>query len=391
MPTRNKGKNRSPTSLITVLLVITAIFSIGGLDYINWKKRGSSYFFSGIHLDKKKPLSKENLKDSVIQSILKQGILPEAISSYRDEQKTIHIKIDLYPSEYKALAPELENLFHSSRAKLESKESRDLEGKNYQFWKILGKEKERLSLLFSFPPQPESLPQPSAPDSIKTLARSKVAIIIDDLGYSLKAIDDICRLNIPVAVAILPYSPFAWETAQIAHRHNLEILLHLPLEAVNKDNGSNHTEGLITTIMTEEEILDSLQDCFTKIPHIKGVNNHMGSKVTADSRLMELILGEIKKKHLFFVDSRTSPQSVAFQLAQKIGVPATYRHVFLDTEVNPKSVKSQLETLLELAQKNGHAVGIGHPWPETIQVLQENLELFEKYNCQPVAVSNLLQ
>lgn len=391
MPNINRGKNFPHISIVTILLIMTTIISITGLDYINWKKGDSSFLFSGITRSEKKQYLKEGLKESVIQNIFKLGISPNAVSYYQDDHQTIHIKIDLSLSEYQTLAPELEKLFHHSKAELESRESQNLEGKTYKLWKILSKEKERLSLLFSFPPEPESGPQISSPESLETPGISRVAIIIDDLGYSLKAIDDICRLDIPVSVAILPYSPFAWETAQIAHRHNLEILLHLPLEAVNGENGNTDNNGLITTEMTEEEIFSALQDFFSKVPHIKGVNNHMGSKVTADSRIMELILQEIKNRQLFFVDSRTSPQSVAFQTARALGVPTAYRHVFLDTEIDSKSIKYQLEALLKLAHKNGHAVAIGHPWPETIQVLRENLELFEKYNCQPVAVSNLLQ
>jgi len=147
---------------------------------------------------------------------------------------------------------------------------------------------------------------------------------------------------------------------------------------------------MINSQMEESEIITFIEDSLRQIPHAIGVNNHQGSLITANPRLMKIILRELQKRGLFFVDSRTTSQSVAYQIARSMGLPTTYRKIFLDNEVSRAKIREQLIKLLQRGRREGWAVAIGHPWEETLAVLQENQDLFSSYNCRPVFVSELV-
>jgi len=238
---------------------------------------------------------------------------------------------------------------------------------------------------------PAAVVQPAEEESPELKRRKgKVALIVDDMGNSLQAIEDLCRLDLPVTIAILPHSRWAVETALVAQDHGLEVILHLPLESINDHESNEDTEGLIHSEMSEEEILAALEDSLQRVPFIKGVNNHMGSKITAERRFMKPILETLKEKNLFFIDSVTTGRSVAYQLARQLGIPTAERHVFLDNDASEESIRENLIQLFRLAQRRGYAVGICHPFETTIKVLLENLASIREHNCEAVFISQIL-
>jgi polysaccharide deacetylase 2 family uncharacterized protein YibQ len=217
----------------------------------------------------------------------------------------------------------------------------------------------------------------------------RVALVIDDMGNSLEALDEILALGKPITVSVLPYGEYAVETARIAHDKGLEVFLHLPLESLNNHESESSTRGLILSGMSPEEIRILEEEDIDRIPFIRGVNNHMGSKVTADESLMRLILEPIKKRGLVFLDSRTIGKSVAYDVARSMGVPTAYRQVFLDAEGDGGRVKERLLELFRLARRDGRAVGICHPYAETLRVLKDDFRLLESYGLTAVFVSEL--
>jgi len=237
--------------------------------------------------------------------------------------------------------------------------------------------------------KPETRAETGRPSARKA-PRGEVALIIDDMGYSLEALDDIIRLGEPITISILPYGPETQETARLAHANNLEVLLHLPLESLNDHEADADTPGMILSNMSPEEIAQSFEASLARVPFAAGVNNHMGSKFTADGALMRTLLAPVKEKGLFFVDSRTSSQSVAYAEAIRMGVPAAERNVFLDADADRSLIRSRLIELFKLAQKKGRAVGICHPFPETLAMLQADFRLFESYGLEVVPVSRLV-
>jgi polysaccharide deacetylase 2 family uncharacterized protein YibQ len=242
--------------------------------------------------------------------------------------------------------------------------------------------------------KPEPKPAPPAKEPVKVrpaaaVPRSKVAIVMDDMGNSMEALDELLALGERVTVSVLPYSPHSRETAETAHRNGLEVLLHLPLESLNNQDSEAGTEGLIHSGMSEAEVRKTMADDLDRVPYIKGVNNHMGSKVTADEALMRIILEPLKEKGLFFLDSRTSARSVAYSVARDMGIPAEYRQVFLDADGSNGLIKERLLELFRLAQKEGRAIGICHPFRETLQTLKENFHLLKDYGLEAVFASEL--
>ena len=392
---KRKKANRIPPSTFIVFSLMVLLSAIG-LDYIGWKNGEKSYLFSSLAAKKKALLSQEAqltqepqpgqeaLDQIVIKSLSLLKIPYDSNQQYKDKKGVLHLMIDLPLKKYKELEPLLEKEFNRVSASVQEKEEQLGEGENYYLWQVKGKRKQRLSILFA-----------SQKEKIKAelplrRARNKVAIIIDDMGYSLKAINDLCSLNKPLTVSILPYSPLAKEIARIAHQNKLEVMLHLPLESVNSQGG-NHIEGIILSQMSKEEILKIVEANLDQIPYITGVNNHMGSKITANETLMSIVLGPLKKRDLFFVDSRTTSRSKAYRAAQTLGIPSAYRHVFLDGENSEDYIKGKMIELFRLAQRRGKAVGICHPTEVTLRALRENLHLVEKYNIEPVFASQLTQ
>jgi len=244
--------------------------------------------------------------------------------------------------------------------------------------------------------KPESKPKPPVKEPVRVqpapaaaAPRSKVAIVMDDMGNSLEALDELLGMGEPVTISVLPYSLHSRETAEIAHRKGIEVLLHLPLESLNNHDSEAGMEGLIHSGMSEAEVRKLMAVNLDQVPYIKGVNNHMGSKVTADEALMRIILEPLKEKGLFFLDSRTSGKSVAFAVARNLGIPAESRQVFLDADGKSDLIKERLLELFRLAQKEGRAIGICHPFRETLQTLKENFHLLKDYGLEAVFASEL--
>jgi polysaccharide deacetylase 2 family uncharacterized protein YibQ len=212
-----------------------------------------------------------------------------------------------------------------------------------------------------------------------------VAIVIDDLGYQRQLAMDFIEMGAPLTLSFLPQAPFTGELVRQADQKEKETLLHIPMEPKEFPQVNPGPKALLTS-MTNEEIMNILENDLDAFPQVAGVNNHMGSRFTEDRDKMALVLTLIKKRKLFFLDSRTTPDSVIFPLASQIGVKVIQRDIFLDNNVEMDAIRGQLELLIRLAQERGFAVACGHPHPQTLQVLKERLpELQEKVHLVPLS------
>ncbi len=381
----DRRKYIQPPHLILIIFSLLVLFSVLGLDFIGWKKQDRSYLFSTLLREKKATVSQETLEQVVLKSLPLHAIPHESIQQFRDTKGALHLMIDLSSETYEQMESYLESELAKVHAAILGKEEQRGEDKNYYLWQVEGEKEKGLIILFSVQ---KDIAGESV--SLREEPTHQVAIIIDDMGYSLEAIQKICSFQKPLTVSILPFSPLAQETAQIAHQNNLEVMLHLPLESINS-NEENDIEGLIHSRMSEEEIRRTMDADLEQVPYIKGVNNHMGSKITPNEIFMNIILGAIKDRNLFFIDSRTSVKSIAYTVAQRMKIPSSYRHVFLDGESQEDYIRSKLIELFRRAQKNEKAVGIGHPTELTLRVLKENLHLADKYKLELVFVSQIVK
>jgi polysaccharide deacetylase 2 family uncharacterized protein YibQ len=234
------------------------------------------------------------------------------------------------------------------------------------------------------PPRSPSPFRPLAPH-----AHARVAIIFDDAGYGLKAAQEIETIGRPVTISILPHLPYSSIIAEEAPAHGVQVLLHLPMQPDNPAIPVG--EGGITVSMTDEQIRRAVAGDLATVPQAVGANNHMGSLGTSDPRVMRAVAAEMKARGLFFVDSVTTPRSVAAQVAHHMGVPTASRAVFLDNEDNDAYVRGQLRTLLSIAQTRGQAVAIGHVGKVTARVLASMLPEFDEAGVQLVPVSDLVR
>ncbi|MEM8817589.1 MAG: divergent polysaccharide deacetylase family protein [Pseudomonadota bacterium] len=203
-------------------------------------------------------------------------------------------------------------------------------------------------------------------------AEPRIAIIIDDLGYKKALGERAVRLPGPVAVAVLPGTPLARPLANAAHDTGKEILVHLPLQA-SVDDGLEEPGG-IRLDTSRKAFREAFQNAVASVPHAEGVNNHRGSLLTRHPGHMRWLMEEINtQEDWYFVDSFTTRHSVALKLAREHGVPAAKRDVFLDAQQDTASIAREFERLKRLARSNGQAIGIGHPFPETLAFLETAL------------------
>jgi uncharacterized protein len=216
-----------------------------------------------------------------------------------------------------------------------------------------------------------------------------VAIIIDDVGYDRKMAEGFLELDVPLTFSILPQGSFNHTIIDQALKKDVEIMLHLPMEPNNYPS-VNPGPGALLSSMKPDELIAQLNTDLDRVPNVKGVNNHMGSKLTASSDQMRQIFTILKKRDLFFVDSRTSADTLCRQSAALLQLPFAERDVFIDHEQTREFVSKQLKLLIKRAHRQGYAIGIAHPHPVTLEVLKEMLpdlkkEVFFTYASKVVA------
>ena len=222
-------------------------------------------------------------------------------------------------------------------------------------------------------PQPLYAPRLETFPELRPSTRSKVALIIDDVGFVNQPTLDFFTIPYPLTFAVLPGGEFSVSHADQALDKGYEVILHLPLEPL--DTTVDWGPGGITSQMTASEALQQLRRNLEAIPGVRGVNNHMGSKATQDPVLLGLIMSELKARNLFFVDSRTVATSVAWEVAVQYGVSSTVRDVFIDY-YGVDEIEGQMEILLKKALTNGTAVGIAHTRPGVAHAIAKCLPRF---------------
>ena len=200
----------------------------------------------------------------------------------------------------------------------------------------------------------------------------KVSIIIDDLGYDSAIADKFIGLDARLTFSILPFSPFQKKIAGKARKNGIDVLLHLPMEPLEYPR-IDPGPGALLTAMTPDELIRQLNADLDSLPYVTGVNNHMGSKMTAESDRMNQVFSVLKQRKLFFIDSRTTAETQSGQSARLFKVPYAQRDVFLDHVPKAEYIHSQMAKLIRYAETHGEAIGIGHPHAVTYEVLRELL------------------
>jgi polysaccharide deacetylase 2 family uncharacterized protein YibQ len=221
-----------------------------------------------------------------------------------------------------------------------------------------------------------------------------VAVVLDDLGYDERALEALAAWDAPLAVAVIPSAPFAGRAVALAKQKGWDLLVHLPMEP---EAGPSEAEA-IGARDGDDAIRAKVLEALRRTPGALGINNHQGSKATADARVVRAVLGVVKEKHLFFLDSRTTNASVAGSEASALGVPFLQRDVFLDdvaAETSarggaPEAMDASWARAVALAGKRGEAIVIGHPRKETLAFLEKRLASEKSAGARLVKVSELV-
>lgn len=251
--------------------------------------------------------------------------------------------------------------------------------------------------LNTFPVQ-EILIYPNAqeekPDKVsiknKSTKNPVIVLIIDDFGASLKQAKPFLAINESINFAILPDLSFSKKISQLARKSGKEVLLHCPMEPEEYPKADPGRGGIFVK-MKKDEILETLKDNLDSVPHAVGFNNHMGSRLTQDKEKMEIVLSWAKKNNLFYIDSRTTPKTIGAQTARELSIKTAERKVFLDNIREIPEIEKEISKLAEIAKKDGKAIGIGHPYPETAAAIQMMIPSLKKEGIEFVKASEVVE
>jgi uncharacterized protein len=393
--------------LVTAAMIATAFIATILLDYIGSRRGERSYLFPATApavaapapgmAPSEKPearvqekAAQRTIEAALAASLAAAGVADDAVLALKDAKGRPQFEVEIPAALYASIEAALDKALKAESVRVVGKKRTKAAERTEVLWSLRRPPKQDASIAFLLPAEPPVVAAAGGP-AAKKGPRGEVALIMDDMGNSLEALDALIALGRPVTVSILPYSAQAAETARIAHERGLEVLLHLPLESVNNHEDMAQTEGLIMAAMTEPAIVAAFEASYDRVPFAAGTNNHMGSRFTAERDLMRAVLRPIKERGLFFVDSRTTAKTVALDEARAMGVPATQRDVFLDADEDRGRIRGRLIELFQKARKKGRAVGICHPFPETLEVLRTSFGLVDAYNLEAVPVSKLVR
>ena len=203
--------------------------------------------------------------------------------------------------------------------------------------------------------------------------RPKIAIIIDDFGYSNNdVIKGFLDIDEKITISVIPGHQFSRWTAHNAKERGKEVIIHMPMEPEKTVGGAE--KYMLSRNLGVGEIEEKIRSAFAEIPEATGMNNHMGSYFTSERQLMRIVINSLKKKGVYFIDSLTSPKSVAYEVAKELGIPTAVRTVFLDNKREKAEIHAQFKRAIDVAKRSGSAIVIGHKYPETLEVLKEMIK-----------------
>ena len=429
-PARRKKKGSRGTRIVLVTLgfILLLFFGLYGLNYL--KQNASSnyagknlsvtevdnligevdqslteaFFEAGIsskNIDSKKVFNKE--EGNLIWEYKDIKISPERGVTSKKVKKILQSSIiEEYPIEYKfetgkdslttfirinditthKIKFEFDKQAQVQAKKQTPKKAKKPDQQNKLEELLKNKNKEKKEVAYS---KKKDVVEPSGP-------KPKIVIIIDDLGLSKKPIDQLLQIKAPITFAVLPNLPYSTYAAEKADKKGWDVILHMPMEPKESSGytGADAGDDALLVGLPKDKILAKFNDNLSSVPHVKGVNNHMGSKFMENSELIELILVDLKKKNMLFVDSLTTAQSKGYETALRLGMKTAQRDIFLDHSAkDSKHVKEQLRKLINLSKKRGYAVGIGHPYPGTLKALAEMIPEISG-EVEVVSISNII-
>lgn len=216
----------------------------------------------------------------------------------------------------------------------------------------------------------------------------RMAIIIDDIGYRRKEAEGLIALDASLTFAVLPDGPYSKRLAALASRQGREVMLHLPLEP-DKELDTVLPEEVLSADLPPALLRARVRDALVKVPQAVGMNNHMGSAFTRDRDAMRVVLTEIAERDMYFIDSRTTADTVGLSVARELGLPSSERDVFLDDDQSYEATVAAIDEGRKEALERGRAILIGHPYPTTLQALRDTVPRLQAEGIEIVSAGDL--
>jgi len=409
-PRKSPGKSRkkrASRSISPFVFIIAGLFgfaaAIFGLDFLQAKYGHSSVTVEmftwaqdmGLFSDENRQLKSEALRKAVNEALIESGVHKSDVTFQKSVAKGTS---DEY--EYRELSVSPSVGLDSLRALLIKKASREgagvvgIEQSSQPNRRVLaidlgfGRVKRQCLLLVQqiedekeapvkpppsvTPPESHQLEPSEAPKPRET---AEIALVVDDCGYDLSLARRLVNIDCPMTLSILPRTAHANATAQLAHSRGCEVMLHLPMEPLLRTD-PHIPELEIACGQSKAEIESLIAQALNSVPHVKGANNHEGSRACADQTIMSAVMGQLKKSGLYFVDSRTTADTVAFSVARSMNLRVANRDVFLDNENDTQAIKTELARLVALSIRlKQPVIGICHLRQKTVAVLEEQIPL----------------
>jgi polysaccharide deacetylase 2 family uncharacterized protein YibQ/stress-induced morphogen len=396
-----RGKKRNSPMLFLAALIAAAVFIVILLEYIDFRKGKESFIFTKV-------IALETFSDKITRfnehflRVLNKNNIER--SYHQDDQNRYHFSLQIEASRFDGLIARIETITGELKGKLELSEVQGMAGKSIMLYKVILDKKVSHWILITklkkkIVKPPETKPKEEKKPK-KTTAKTtrrwmhqnpRIAFIIDDVGsYDIGAME-LKKLNIPVTASILPDSPHAYEEARWVRQYGLQVMIHLPMQPKNGNGQTYNRDKTITLYSSDDEIKGLVQRAKQIVPNAIGVNNHQGSLATANTGLMTRTLKIIREEGLFFVDSRTIGNTVAYDVAKRLGMRTTYKDVFLDhVKSYPHSI-NQIRRMVEIALQKGKAIAIGHPNTTTLRAIRDSIQYIRSRGVKIVYVSELLE
>ncbi len=240
------------------------------------------------------------------------------------------------------------------------------------------------------PPQAPAAVTPPIPTGRRSSGGGELAVIVDDMGSSLAEVERLTAIGAPITYSVIPGLRDDAQVAAVAAARGGEVMLHIPMQPKGYPQRRLEANGLLLTY-DDGQLVRLLEADFARVPQAVGANNHMGSAFTEDRAKMRVVLEQLKKRGMFFVDSVTTPDTVGSQVAAELGVKTARRDLFLDNEQDETYIRGQLQKAVERARRTGRAIAICHPHPATIATLAKVLPGLKGQGITLVHVSRLLR
>ncbi|MCK4943117.1 MAG: divergent polysaccharide deacetylase family protein [Candidatus Aminicenantes bacterium] len=387
MTARKTSKSKRSVLLpLFVLFILIALITVMVLEYIDFRNGKASFIFEKIiklKMTGEDKSESNQFKQQLIKLFNRNHI---KFNYFLDQLGKYHFKLDVNQEEIKNIVRDIKKISSGLNYLLELSEMRQQTHKTIHLYHIKKNQDVTHIILITCQVSDDKIPEKKAED-----LQPKVAFIIDDIGNRSGISLDLKKLNIPITASILPESSFAFDEARQIKQYELQAMIHIPMQPKNSKNSSYQGFTIIQTHSDIDEMRQIVLKARQIIPHARGVNNHEGSLITSKKGIITKFLRIIKQEGLFFVDSRTTSETVAYDMARELKIQTAFRDIFLDSEKTyPHSMK-QIQKLITVALKKGKAIAIGHPFQTTFQAIRDSIKSIRDRGIKIVFVSQILE